>query len=183
MDFSLRDSWLARQLHTPLVMLLMAPAIIAFGVWALAPILSILERSILKDPYAIIGFSFDPKTARSVLAVIAGGAITALSLTYSLVLVVFTLAAGNIGPRLLKRFTSEPVNQVTAGVFGGTFLYSLGVMAFIEPGFAPTFATAGAGVLALISVLQLIYFVRHVSTSVMIDDEIASIAKRLTTAL
>ena len=56
-------------------------------------------------------------------------------------------------------------------------------MAFIEPGFAPTFATLGAGILALVSVLQLIYCVRHVSTSVMIDDEIAQIAKRLTAAL
>jgi uncharacterized membrane protein len=61
--------------------------------------------------------------------------------------------------------------------------FALWVMAFIEPGFAPTFTTLGAGVLALVSVLQLIYFVRHVSTSVMIDDEIAQITKRLTTAL
>lgn len=37
-------------------------------------------------------------------------------------------AAGYIGPRLLKRFTSEPVNQVTAGMFGGTFFYCLGGM-------------------------------------------------------
>lgn len=183
MAFSFRESWLARQLHTPLVMLLTLPAGIAFALWAVAPILALLERGYLDNPYAILGFSFDPDTARNVLAVVAGGAITALSLTYSLVLVVFTLAAGNIGPRLLKRFTSEPVNQVTAGIFGGTFLYCLGVMAFIEPGFAPTFATLGAGVLALVSVLQLIYFVRHVSTSVMIDDEIAQIAKRLTLAL
>lgn len=183
MAFSFRESWLARRLHTPLVMLLTLPAGIAFAIWAAAPVLSLLERGYLDNPYAILGFSFDPDTARSVLGVIAGGAITALSLTYSLVLVVFTLAAGNIGPRLLKRFTSEPVNQVTAGIFGGTFLYCLGGMAFIEPGFAPTFATLGAGVLALVSVLQLIYFVRHVSTSVMIDDEIAQIAKRLTLAL
>ena len=118
MAFSFRESWLARQLHTPLVMLLTLPAGIALALWAMAPILALLERGYLDDPYAILGFSFAPDTARNVLAVFAGGAITALSLTYSLVLVVFTLAAGNIGPRLLKRFTSEPVNQVTAGIFG-----------------------------------------------------------------
>lgn len=109
MAFSFRESWLARQLHTPLVMLLTLPAGIALALWAMAPILALLERGYLDDPYAILGFSFAPDTARNVLAVFAGGAITALSLTYSLVLVVFTLAAGNIGPRLLKRFTSEPV--------------------------------------------------------------------------
>ena len=82
MAFSFRESWLARQLHTPLVMLLTLPAGIALALWAMAPILALLERGYLDDPYAILGFSFAPDTARNVLAVFAGGAITALSLTY-----------------------------------------------------------------------------------------------------
>ena len=123
------------------------------------------------------GFTSDK--AQTILSVIAGGAITALSLTYSLTLVVFTLAAGNIGPRLLKRFTSDKITQITAGVFGGTFLYALLTLIFTEPDYVPTLTVVGGCLLAIISVVLLIYFVRHVSKSITIDDEIADIAKRL----
>ena len=128
------------------------------------------------DPFVL---QLSPNSAVTFLSVVATGAITALSLTYSLVLVVFTLAAGNIGPRLLRRFTSEPINQVTAGIFGGTFLYCLVTLLAVREDYLPKLTISAAGVLAVLSVLQLIYFVRHVSRSITIDDEIADISTRL----
>lgn len=172
-----------RYLQSPLVVLLTLPAGIAFLVGILSPILVALERNFASGAASPFVLQFDADSARGLLTVVAAAAITALSLTYSLVLVVFTLAAGNIGPRLLKRFSSDPVNQITAGIFGGTFLYALVTILFVHSDFVPKFTIAGSVVLAILCVFQLIFFVRHVSQSVTIDDEIAEISDQLTEAL
>ena len=167
----------------PLVMLQTVPAGIALTIGAFALLIGYLEsywQVQTLDPYLQ---QLAPETARTILSVIAGGAMSALTLTYSIVLVVFALAAGNLAPRMLKRFTSDIVNQVTAGIFGGTFIYALLATTFVKKDFVPNLTILGAEVLATLCVMQLIYFVRNVSESVAIDDEIAGITKKLKVAL
>ncbi|MGB7433629.1 MAG: DUF2254 domain-containing protein [Ahrensia sp.] len=118
-------------------------------------------------------------TGLNVLTTIATASITTLSLVYSIVLVVFTLAAGNIAPRLLQRFTKDRVNQVTAGLLGGTFLYALTVLHQTDAGFVPSISIAFAMLLSVLTVLQLIFFVHTVSRSVTIDEEVAAISEQL----
>ena len=170
-------------LKKPFILLMTVPAIIAMGIGILPPLIVYLELTFLGGSYSPFILQFSADTSRSILTAVAAGAMTALSLCYSLVLVVFTLAAANIGPRLLKRFTSDIVNQVTAGIFGGTFLYSIFTLVFIHNDFVPKFTIFGSGLLATLCVLQLIYFVSHVSRSVTIDDEIAEITDKLKQAL
>ncbi|PWW02017.1 putative membrane protein [Hoeflea marina] len=170
-------------LQRPIVVLLTLPAGIATTIGVLPYLLHFLTFDADLAIMSFLNLDFDVESARAFLTVVAGGAMTALSLTYSLVLVVFTLAAGNIGPRLLKRFTSELVNQVTAGILGGTFLYALGALLVLRVDRLPLIIILGAGALAVISVVQLIYFVRHVSQSVSVDDEIAEISSRLSQKL
>lgn len=124
-------------------------------------------------------FQFSTSSAQTILSTIATGAMAALSLAYSLALLVFTLAAGNIGPRLLKRFTSELVPQITAGILGGTFLYSLHALLYVQNEFLPKITIAVAGFLATLSVLQLIFFVRQIANNITIDEEIADITNNL----
>jgi uncharacterized membrane protein len=170
-------------LRRPFVVLLTVPAAIALFIGCLPFLTSYAENQwfagLAQSLYPQLGI----ESARTALTVVGGGAMTALSLTYSLVLVVFTLAAGNIGPRMLKRFTSDLVNQITAGIFGGTFLYALMTLLLLERTAIPKLTILGAGCLAILCVMQLIYFVRHVSRSVTIDDEIAEITENLKTAL
>ncbi|PLX37817.1 MAG: hypothetical protein C0606_06005 [Hyphomicrobiales bacterium] len=170
-------------LTKPVFLLLTVPAAIAVGIGLMPLPLVFLEKMVFASTWKALPLSTDIDTARTLLSVIATGAMTALSLAYSLVLVVFTLAAGNIGPRLLKRFTGELVNQVTAGILGGTFLYSLLTIYFVRSDFVPRSAILGALMLAIVSVIQLIFFVRHVSESVSVDDEIAKISGRVTKLL
>ena len=159
----------------PFVILLTVPAAIVLAIGATPLLLVALERHFAPEASYVLLPAFDAASARSFLVTVAGGAMTALSLAYSLTLVVFTLAAGTIGPRLLKRFTTDPVAQVTAGILGGTFLYAIATLPFVRTDQIPLFATTGAGLLSIISVLQLIYFVRNVSRAVTIDDEVANI--------
>lgn len=170
------------RLHRPFLALLTVPTGIALSMVLLAYAVNWVDAA---AGDALDGFlpTFDRASADAILGVVATAAMTALSLAYSLVLVVFTLAAGNIGPRLLKRFTTEPVNQITAGILGGTFLFALFGMTFVNRRDVPDLTVTTAVALGIVSVLQLIYFVRHVSQSVTIDDEIAQISRRLTHAL
>ena len=56
---------------------------------------------------------------------VASDVLSTLSLVYSIVLVVFILAAGNIAPRLLDRFLDDRTNQIAVGLLGALFLHSL----------------------------------------------------------
>lgn len=161
--------------------LITVPGTIALVIWLFAFPLLWLDHVYGADISALLGIAerLHADTARSVLSTIAAAAITTLSLVYSMVLIVFTLAAGNIAPRLLKRFTTDRVNQVTAGILGGTFLFALTVLYRTGPDFVPLASTAAAMLLSMIFVLQLIYFVHAVSRSVTIDEEIAKISGRL----
>lgn len=121
---------------------------------------------------------FSSTIAEAVLSTLAGAAMTALSLVYSIVLLVFTLASGNIGPRLLERFSQDRTNQVAVGMLGALFLHSLFSLAVIDKG-PSFFAVAAAGALASSSVLFLLFFVDKVASRVTIDEEIARIADEL----
>lgn len=170
-----------RFLREPFSLLLMAPAAIAIGVGSISVPLLWIEHA--WPDLAELLPSFSPDTARSVLTVIATAAMTALSLAYSLTLVVFTLAASAIGPRLLKRFTSDHVSQITAGAFAGCFLYALLALTFLPEQHRVSLTVLFGLFLAGHAVLQLIFFVHHVARSVSIDDEVADIAGRLNRAL
>lgn len=161
--------------------LITVPGSIALVLWAIAPLGLWLDEWLLAqaNTQAYLLFQTDYQTAVAVLSTISGASITTLSLVYSLVLVVFTLAAGTIAPRLLRRFTGDRVNQVTAGLFGGLFLFSLTILHQTDPGFVPVLSIGFALVLSAIAVLQLIFFVHTVSRSVTIDEEIAEISRQL----
>lgn len=156
------------------------PGAIAIGLWLMAiPLVWIdSEFSIVGNPLPF-WLAISAETARSLLTTIASATITTLGLVYSIMLVVFTLAAGNIAPRLLQRFSRDRVNQITAGLLGGTFLYSLTVLRATGPDLRPELSIAMAFLLAALSVLQVIHFVHSVSRSVTIDAEVAKISENL----
>lgn len=164
---------------TVLLSLVTVPATIALILTAAAVAVLIVESETTRRGETLWPVLIPYDTAVAFLGTVASASITALSLAYSLVLVVFTLAAGNIGPRLLRRFTEDRTNQVTAGLFGGTFLFALTIMYAATPDFVPQLGIGLAGLLAILSVAQLIYFVQQVSASVTIDEEIAKISASL----
>ncbi|AXS40217.1 DUF2254 domain-containing protein [Breoghania sp. L-A4] len=118
-------------------------------------------------------------TVRTVLATIAGAALTVLSLVYSLTLVVFTLAAGNIGPRLLTRFTEDNVIQVTAGALAATFFYSILLLQRSDTNIDHALSTGGAVIWSVLSICLVIVFIHNVATRITIDEEIARIGRSL----
>ena len=120
--------------------------------------------------------ALDPQTSRALFGALAGAAMTALSLVYSVVLLVFTLAAGSIAPRLLERFSHDRQNQFAVGALGALFLYAVVALTFVD---IAQFAALGALALATLTILLLLIFVDHVARRVTIDEEIRAIAEEL----
>lgn len=134
-----------------------------------------------------------PAGARSLLSTVAGSTITVAGVVFSITLAAVTYASGQYGPRLLTYFIRDKGNQVTLGVFIGTFLYCLVVLRTIRSAeeasadsagavreaFVPHLAMFGALALAITSIGVLIYFVHHVTDGIHINNVIARVGRGL----
>jgi uncharacterized membrane protein len=134
-----------------------------------------------------------PEGARALLSTVAGSTITVAGVVFSITLAAVTYASGQYGPRLLSNFVRDRGNQVTLGVFIGTFLYCLVVLRTIRSAeetsadtagavreaFVPHLAMFGALALAIASIGVLIYFVHHVTDGIHINNVIARIGRNL----
>ena len=129
-------------------------------------------------------YSGGPEGARSLLSTIAGSMITAASVTFSLASVALSIASQQYGSRVLRNFMRDRVTQVLLGTFVSTFLYSVLVVRVIRGsdfsgGFVPAIAITVAIVLSLLSLLMLVYFVHHVSSSIQASHIVSTISKDL----
>ncbi len=121
--------------------------------------------------------------ARSVLSTIAGAMMSVISLVYSLTLVVFTLAAGNISARLLETFASNRTTQITIGLLGATFLYSMLVLFGVDDTKDLRFSVILSIILASSSFFWLVYFVNDVAGRIRVDAEIGRIHAALRSSI
>ncbi len=160
------------------------PAILALGSTALAlSAVALDERAtdVLRNWKWL--YSGGAEGASAVLQTIAGSMITIAGVVFSMTLVALTLASAQFGPRLLRNFMRDTVNQLVLGTFVATFIYCLLVMRMIrhedEVAFVPHFSVTLGVVLALVSMAVLIYFIHHVSVSIQADEVVARVAKDL----
>src|SRR5690606_38246665 len=86
--------------------------------------------------------------ARALLSAIIGAMITAISVTFSITVVAFTVAAQHFGPRIMTNFLRHTSAQVVLGTFMATFAYAVLVLVSIrgDDGSAdlPALAVVGA---------------------------------------
>lgn len=125
--------------------------------------------------------------ARAVLSTIAASMITVAGVTFSITIVVLTLASQQFGPRLLRNFLRDMGNQVVLGTFVSTFIYCLLVLRTVRGGddepFVPHIAVTAGVALAVVSLGVLIFFIHHVATSIQVSRIIASVSKGLDGAI
>lgn len=117
--------------------------------------------------------------ARTLLATLAGSAISVAGVVFSITIVVLNMAAAQFGPRLISNFMRHRGTQLVLGAFVCTFTYSLVVLRFVgdEGGFVPHIAANLGFLLGLLSFFLLIYFIQHVSvfiTAGRVIDDVAS---------
>jgi uncharacterized membrane protein len=119
---------------------------------------------------------------RQVLIAIAAAVITVVGVVFSITILALTLASQQFGPRMMRNFVRDIGNQITLGVFVGTFVYSVLVLGSIDslsPRFVPYLSTSIAEALLLVDLGVLIYFIHHIAKSIQLPEVIAGIAKDL----
>ena len=166
----------------PLVMLLAAGS--------LALVLVHVDRSLDPGTESHIAWAYSggPEGARSLLSTIAGSMITAASVTFSLASVAISIASQQYGSRVLRNFMRDRVTQALLGVFVATFVYCVLVVRTIRGsdfggGFVPAVSVTGAMVLSLASLVLLIYFIHHVSSSIQASHIIRVISEEALDAI
>ncbi len=129
------------------------------------------------------GYSGDSEGASAVLSTVAGSMITIAGVVFSITLVALSLASSQFGPRMLRNFIRDRVNQVALGAFVSTFLYCLLVLRTVRHDdsapFVPHLAVALAVILAVLSIFVLIYYIHHVAVNIQADTLIDDIHAEL----
>jgi uncharacterized membrane protein len=132
-------------------------------------------------------YSGDAKTARDLLGAILSGLITMTSLVLSMTFVVLTLAANQLGPRLVTILTGDRQIQLVLGLFVGTIVYVLVVLRSLDDDLGssgvPHSAITLASVLIIICLLALLFYVHKIARLLVSDVVVERVAKDLHASL
>lgn len=125
--------------------------------------------------------------ARTLLGAVASSTIGVAGTVFSITIAALSLAAGQMGPRLLRNFTHDRGNQVTLGAFLATFSYALMVLRSVrtqdEGIFVPHLSLTVAIVLAIACVGTLVYFVGHMASRINVDTVIELVSEDVRSAV
>lgn len=141
------------------------------------------ERYVSTWPFV---FRDGAEGARSLLSAVAGSMITVTGVTFSVMIVAFTLASSQFTPRLLRNFMRDIGNQVVLGVFIATFAYCLCILRVVggpTGDFIPRISVTCGFMLTGVSIGALVYFIHHASSLIQAQGIIANIAQELDRAL
>lgn len=119
--------------------------------------------------------------ARTLLGAVASSTIGVAGTVFSITIAALSLAAGQMGPRLLRNFVKDRGNQATLGAFLGTFSYALMVLRTVrtqdEGVFVPHLSLSFGILLAFVCVGTLIYFVGHMAGRINVDTVIGLVSE------
>jgi uncharacterized membrane protein len=120
-----------------------------------------------------------PEGARLVLSTIAGSMITVASLVFSLTLVTLSVAAQQLGPRLISLFMADRLTQIVLGSFLALFVYTLLILRAVQGGespFIPSVSISAALVATVVNLLILITYVHNAAQSIQADTIVHRLA-------
>ncbi len=129
-------------------------------------------------------YSGGPDGARSLLSTIAGSMITAASVTFSLASVALSISSQQYGSRVLRNFMRDSITQILLGTFLSTFIYCVLVVRTIRGtdssgGFVPAISVTMAIVLTIVSLVLLVFFIHHISSSIQASRIIEVISNNI----
>lgn len=170
------------------------PGLITLAGIILALILLQIDKSGILPLWLVDGawlYNGGSTGARTLLGAVASSTIGVAGTVFSITIAALSLAAGQMGPRLLRNFTKDRGNQISLGAFLGTFSYSLMVLRTVrseeEGAFVPHLSLTFGIMLAFACVGVLVYFVGHMAGRINVDtvvdlvsDDVRDAMKRLT---
>lgn len=128
-------------------------------------------------------YSGDASTARGLLSSLLSGLMTMTSLIVSVTFVILTLAANQLGPRLISTFMADRQIQSVLGLFLGTILYVVVVLRSLDdtlgPEGVPHIAVTVGSALTIVCLFALLFYVHKVARSIIADNIVAQGASDL----
>ena len=125
--------------------------------------------------------------ARTLLGSVASSTISTAGTIFSITIAALSLAAGQMGPRLLRNFTRDRGNQITLGIFLDTFAYALMVLRTVrtrsEGEFVPHLSLTVSIALAFCCVGTLIFFVGHMAGRINVDTVVDLVSEDVRRAI
>ncbi len=119
------------------------------------------------EQYAYAG---DADSARDLLAALLSGMISMFTLALSITMVVLSLAAQQLGPRLVRNFMDDRVTQWSLGLFMATVLYLLIVLRTLSGDRAPQLAVTFGTLLSGVCLFVLLYFFDRLARSIVFEN-------------
>lgn len=145
---------------------------------AVAAVMAVLATrvsiDIQGDPVWFL-YSGKAKDAPDFLSNLVAAMITLATLAISITMVVLTLAAQQLGPRLIRIFMSDLRTQTMLGLFVATVVYLLLVMRSVYGDTVPNLAVTIGSALVILSVIVLLVFVHHLARSIVSDKVIEDV--------
>ncbi|MDB4265171.1 DUF2254 domain-containing protein [bacterium] len=112
--------------------------------------------------------------AETLLSTIAASMLAIAGVSFSSIMVTMTLASQQFGPRLLRNFIKDKLNQVVLGALIGTFIFCIFILRGIETVdgaiSVPQLSTVLALSLALICLGLFIRFVHHILNQIQAEE-------------
>jgi uncharacterized membrane protein len=125
----------------------------------------------------------DVRDIRDLIGMLLPAVVTIFTLALSITMVVLTLAAQNLGPRLIRNFLGDHITQSMIGIFVAdiTFLVTtLLMMGSIDNHNDPAQIAGLVAALAFMaSLFSLIVFVHHLGRSIVADQVIIDVGEQL----
>ncbi|BDW95162.1 hypothetical protein MACH10_08470 [Thalassospira tepidiphila] len=161
-----------------------SPLLFALGGAAFAVGIMAAPQDILRDmfPSLLPGFN-EIQAVRGLLETLLATLVTLTTFALSITMVVLTLAAGSLGPRMIRNFMGDNKTQNALGTFVGSILFLITSLMLMgeKPDSAPVphLAVTVGIALFVISVFVLILFVHHLGRSIVADEVIQRVGKNL----
>ncbi len=158
---------------------LFVPGLLILGAAIMAFVLLAIDRDAEREVIDFIPWLFTggPDGAQQVLSTIAGSMVTLAGVTFSIITVALSLASQQFGPRLLRNFATDVINQAMLGAFIASFVYCLLVLrevrALDDDTFVPYLSVTAGVLIALATLVLFVYFIHHVIDSIQGSSIIA----------
>lgn len=164
------------------------PTLLAVGAVGLAIIALNLDAGLPEEKARQFWLhSGGPEDARNLLSTVFSSMITMATLVISITMVVLTLAASQLGPRLVRNFMGDLRTQLVFGIFLMTIIYCLLVLRTLNSelavGAVPHIAVTLGTALALVNLFALLFFIHNLARSIVSDTVIRRVDKDLRTAI
>jgi uncharacterized membrane protein len=164
-----------------IIPLLLGASALALAYWLLSTEAALLERWDASRLWWLYGGDAD--TARGLLSSLLSGLMTMASLLVSVTFVILTLAASQLGPRLIPTFMGDRQIQTVLGLFLGTILYVLVVLRSLDgtmgPEGVPHIAVTVGSAFTIVCMVALLFYVHKVARSIIVDNIVMQVARDL----